>query len=314
MTQVKIKTFSQAEVEQRTGLSREVLRKWELRYQFPTPIRGLRGQRQYPASDLERLELISRLLKLGLRAGALVPKTADQLKALLTLRRHCHALPTAPAPEVLTNATHTLLGTLVPGQSPGAVALFLQDQVAQHGLEAFVAHLMPAFNCAVGDAWQSARLSIAAEHHYTANLRRVVLRALPAPGQANTAPRVLLTTPPNELHSLGLLALHAQLSLHGAACVDLDTQTPVPEVLHTVRDQQIDIVAVSLSACLLPIEAQAYVRGLQSGLPGTCALWVGGQGCAALEPADLSRCEVFADTASAAGRWMALASASQKAD
>jgi hypothetical protein len=125
---------------------------------------------------------------------------------------------------------------------------------------------------------------------------------------------VLLTTPPSELHSLGLLALHAQLSLHGAVCVDLDTQTPLAEVLHTVRDMQVDIVAISLSACMLPADVQAYVRGLQSGLPGTCALWAGGQGCAALEPADLSRCEVFADTASATGRWMALASASQKAD
>jgi hypothetical protein len=78
------------------------------------------------------------------------------------------------------------------------------------------------------------------------------------------------------------------------------------DVLHAVCDQQIDIVAISLSACLLPTEAQAYVRGLQSGLPGTCALWVGGQGCTALEPNDLSRCEVFTDTASAVQRWLEL--------
>jgi hypothetical protein len=50
------------------------------------------------------------------------------------------------------------------------------------------------------------------------------------------------------------------------------------------------------------------VRGLQSGLPGTCALWVGGKGCAALEPNDFQRCEVFTDTASAVQRWLALSS------
>jgi hypothetical protein len=308
MTQVKVKTFSQTEVEQRTGLSREVLRKWELRYQFPSPIRGLRGQRQYHAYDVEQLQLISHLLKRGLRAGALVPKTADQLRALWQTHRVTSTLPIEPSDDALTSATNTLLDTFASGQNPHALNAFLQGQLALHGLETFVAHLMPAFNSAIGDAWETGCLSIAAEHQYTASLRQVVLRALPTPGQANTPPRVLLTTPPTELHSLGLLALHAQLSLHGAICVDLDTQTPLTDVLHTVDIQQIGIVAVSLSGCMLPHEVRAYVHGLQSGLPGTCALWVGGKGCAALEPNDFQRCEVFTDTASAVQRWLALSS------
>lgn len=306
MTQVKVKTFSQTEVEQRTGLSREVLRKWELRYQFPSPERGQRGQRQYHANDVEQLELISRLLKLGWRVGALVPKTTDQLRALWQAHRVTHPLPPEPLGDALTSATNALLDTLAPGQNPDAVAVFLQGQLVQYGLETFTAHHMPAFNCAVGHAWQTGQLRIAAEHHYSASLRQVVRRTLPAPGYAQTRPRVLLTTPPTELHGLGLLALHAQLSLHGAACVDLDTQTPLQEVVLAVHHLQVDIVAISMSACMLPTDVQTYVRGLQSCLPSTCVLWVGGQGCAALEPNDLSRCEVFTNTASAVQRWLAL--------
>ena len=310
--QVKIQPVGQAEVERRTGLSREVLRKWEQRYHFPTPVRGLRGQRQYHASEVERLELVSRLLKQGLRVGALVPKSTAQLKAMLHAHRVAQTLPAAPEPDTLGGLVHQLLDALATRHNPDAVAIFLQDQISRFGLETFAAHLMPSFNCAVGEDWQAGRLSVAAEHHYTASLRQVVLRALPPAGQATSSPRVLLTTPPTELHSQGLLALLVQLRLHGASCVDLDTQTPLEEVLTTVRTQHIDIVAISMSACMPVMDVHLYVRGLQSGLPETCALWLGGQGCAALEPKDLQRCEVFTDTASAVRRWLTLAGASHE--
>ena len=76
--------MKQAEIEQATGLSREVLRKWELRYQFPLPERGPRGQRLYQAKDLPKLRLITQLLARGMRPGKLVLLPVKQLQALLT--------------------------------------------------------------------------------------------------------------------------------------------------------------------------------------------------------------------------------------
>ena len=309
MMQVKIKTFSQAEVEQRTGLSREALRKWELRYQFPSPQRGARGQREYLEADLDKLKLISRLLKKGLRAGALVPQSTTQLQALLDSLGHSHAVPHEPAAAELAEAVQRLLHTLSPGSAPHKLPLFLQHCLTQHGLAAFVAHHMPAFNRAVGDAWLAQRLSIAAEHRYTDSVRVAVLRALPEPGHAQARPRVLLTTPPGELHGLGLLALHAQLALQGADCIDLGLQTPWPELLHAVGELQVGVVAISCSACLPPVEARHYVRALRAGLPPGCELWAGGAGCAALDPASLVGCHRFTDTPLAIQRWLALSRA-----
>ncbi len=309
MTQVKIKTISQSEVEHRTGLSREVLRKWELRYQFPQPQRGPAGQRQYLEADVGKLKLISRLLKKGLRAGALVPQSTAQLQDLLDARSISHALPPEPSNAVLTEAVHTLLNSLAPTSDPRAVTLFLQQCLTLYGLAVFVAHLMPAFNRAVGEAWLAQCLSVAAEHRYTDNVRQVVLRALPEPGHADTRPRVLLTTPPGELHGLGLLALHAQLALQGADCIDLGLQTPWPEVLQTVRDLHVGVVAISVSACLSPPDIHHYVRALQAGLPPGCELWAGGAGCAALDAASLAGCTLFGNTSLAVQRWLTLSKA-----
>jgi MerR family transcriptional regulator, light-induced transcriptional regulator len=158
----------------------------------------------------------------------------------------------------------------------------------------------------VGDAWLAQRLSVAAEHHYTDNVRLLVLRALPEPGHAHSGPRVLLTTPPGELHSLGLLALHTELALQGADCVDLGLQTPWPDVLQAVRELHTGVVAISITACLAPLDRQNYVRALLEGLPPWCVLWAGGAGCAVLDGADLAACERFSHTSHAVQRWLTL--------
>jgi DNA-binding transcriptional MerR regulator len=314
MTQVKLSKWNQAAVELATGLSREVLRKWELRYQFPRPTRGERGERQYSNSDVQRLQVISRLLKSGLRAGALVPLSRARLQSLMDALGSQHTNPKAISEDVAAQSIQTLLKTLAPEAAPADVALFLQEKLQQHGLAVFVAHCLPVFNQTVGDAWLSKRLSVVAEHRYTDTVQQIVLRALPAPGHAHTRPRLLLTTPPGELHSLGLLALHAQLSLHGADCINLGTQTPLAQLVQAARDMHVGVVAVSASLCLPLPDLRDYLSGLRAGLPPGCVLWAGGQGCAQLTPHEQADFNVMSDTASALQHWLTLAKAQRVAN
>jgi DNA-binding transcriptional MerR regulator len=301
-------------VERATGLSREVLRKWELRYQFPRPTRGERGERQYSSSDVQRLQLISRLINSGLRAGALVPHSQVQLQNLLDIRSNQNSTPKAISEDETAQLIQSLLKTLKPAAAPSDLALFLQEKLQQHGLAVFVAHCLPVFNQAVGDAWLSKRLSVVAEHRYTDTVQQIVLRALPAPGHAHTRPRLLLTTPPGELHSLGLLALHAQLSLHGADCINLGTQAPLALLLQAARDMHVGVVAVSASLCLPLPDLRDYLSGLRAGLPPGCVLWAGGQGCTRLTPQEQADFNVMTDTASALQHWLTLAKAQRVAN
>ena len=314
MTQVKLSKWDQTAVEQATGLPREVLRKWEQRYQFPRPTRGERGERRYSQAEVRRLKLISRLLKSGLRAGAVVPQSEARLQALLDARDIQHVIPKDLAQDEVAQAIRDLLKTLAPEAPPAAVALFLQAKLQQHGLAAFVARCLPIFNQAVGDAWLTQRLSIVAEHRYTDTVQQIVIRALPQPGHAVAQPRVLLTTPPGELHSLGLLALHAQLSLHGADCINLGTQTPLAHVLQAARDMQVGVVAISASMYLALPVLRSYLDGLHQGLPADCALWAGGRGCARLPTKDQTHVTVMTDTAMALQHWLALAKAHRLAN
>ncbi len=304
MTYVNSKPLTLATVEKLTGLSREVLRKWELRYQFPQPLRGTRGERLFSGEDVARLQMQASLIASGRRAGSVVPLSAAQLQAELAARPLVCA--TAPLPAVLAQQVHDLLAMLAPTGRANALAQWLEEVIEGSGLAQFVAHTMPAFNRAVGDAWQAGHISIHAEHRYTETLREAVTRALPPARTPDAPPAVLLTTPPGELHSMGLLALHAQLRLLGADAICLGTQTPMAEVLSAAHRYNAAVVAISISVSLSPALAGHYLQILRAKLPVQCALWVGGAGCAALGADVLHGCEVFADTPSAMLRWQQL--------
>ena len=304
MTHIKAEPINQTAVEKTTGLSREVLRKWELRYQFPLPIRGARGQRLYTPEDVEKLHLIQRLLLSGIRPGKLVPLSLSDLQALLA---------SSPPPLIRTPdaaqievATQALLACLLPGTTQPAMQANLEQLIKENGLACFVEPYLPAFNLAVGEAWAAGRLALYAEHHYTETVRTVVLRALAYLHPVHDQPRVLLTTPPGELHSLGLLALQAALTLEGADCVCLGTQTPAPDVVQAVRDFGVKVVAISVSICLPPAVTHAYVTELRQRLPAEYTLWVGGQGGATLAADGHAGVEVFHSTHQAVQAWRQL--------
>lgn len=296
-----------AAVEKLTGLSREVLRKWTNRYQFPKPLRGRRGERLFSPDDVRRLRLQARLVAAGHRAGQVVPLDTGQLQALIDANAPDAACTLTPAQ--LDAHVCALMQLLASASFADALELWLDGLIHQLGSAAFAAQVMPVFNQAVGDAWQVGDLSVHAEHLYTETLRQTLLRTLPplAPALAERAPAcVLLTTPPQELHSMGLLALQIQLRLAGATAVSLGTQTPVAEVLAAAQAHAAQVVAISISGHLAPDEGSRYLQALRSGLAPACALWVGGAGCAALSTEAAHGCEVFRDTASAVLRWRTL--------
>ena len=289
--------MNQAEIEQATGLSREVLRKWELRYQFPLPERGARGQRLYQANDLPKLRLIMQLVAQGLRPGKLASLSLKQLQGLLA------SSLAEPSALILDEVAQQLLACLAPGSAPGMVRGYIADLIEAEGLPEFVLRHLPVFNRAVGDAWAGARLGVHAEHHYSDAVQTVVQSHLLGRQPGDLQQRILLTTPPGELHALGLLSVQAALTLLGAECFNLGAQTPVSDVVQAVKDWGITVLAISASVVLRPDAARSYLVALRSAVPRRCRIWVGGQGFAFLQASPLAGVKVFDNTEGAVKAW-----------
>jgi len=64
--------MSIAAVERETGLSKDTLRVWERRYDFPRPRRDAQGDRLYPEDQVARLRTVKRLMDRGMRPGRLL--------------------------------------------------------------------------------------------------------------------------------------------------------------------------------------------------------------------------------------------------
>ncbi len=264
--------LSIAAVERDTGVSKDTLRVWERRYGFPRPERDPAGDRVYPPEQVERLRTIRRLMDAGHRPGRIVALPPEALQALADA---------APAPRLALGAARALdeYVSLIGQHDVHALRRALEQGLLRLGLVAFVTQLVAPLNAAVGEAWMQGRLQVFEEHLYTECVTGVLRHALAgiAPVQGPAAPRVLLTTVPNEAHGLGLLMVEVLLALEGCHCLSLGPQTPLADIVRAAEVHRVDIVALSFTAAQGSAVVTVALRTLRRLLPPRTALWVGGQ-------------------------------------
>jgi methanogenic corrinoid protein MtbC1 len=263
-------TMSIAAVARETAIAKEVLRKWEERYGFPSPARDGRGNRLYAANQVSRLVLIKKLIDNGMRPAHVVALPGATLKALAATNG--------------MNAHHPgdgISAKIVPWlklRSPSRLRTNLQAMLTRVGLEKFVVETMPAMNRNVGKAWECGGIAVHDEHVYSEVIQDILRDAIKQIRPAVDAPKALLTTPFGEMHALGILMLQAFLTLHGVSCVSLGAQTPDEEVAQAAGVYNAEIVCLSFSASFSKRKALAVIRNVRSLIDRERALWVGGEG------------------------------------
>lgn len=296
---MKESEFSITAVERDVGLSKDVLRVWERRYGFPLPHRDAHGERLYPAGQVRRLRLIKRLMDLGHRPGRLMGIPADELEALADGPGGAKA----PAAEAGSHEQLDELFALIRQHASDAYVKTMQQQLARQGLRQFVQDTVAPLTIQIGCAWERGRLQVFEEHLFTELTSRVLRQAIAVvPG--GSAPRVLLTTLPKEPHEMGLLMVEAVLSLEGAQCIPLGTQTPLTEIVDAAAAHPVDVVALSFSAAFPARQTRALLEQLRAALSATVELWAGGAGVRQLAAPYGVTCMASLDGAvSAVRRW-----------
>lgn len=270
--------FTIAAVERDTGLSKDTLRVWERRYGFPEPTRDGNGERLYPAQQVDKLRLIKRLMDQGFRPGRLMAAGDDELAGMAGTAPTTRATPSVTA----TSADDVQSAILAQVKANDAQALRKAINQAMHrqGLQNFVLETVVQLNLAVGEAWMRGELEVFEEHLYTEQMQALLRQAISAlPGSGST-PRVVLTTPPEEQHVLGLLMSEALLALEGATCISLGTQTPIADIGRAASAHQADVVALSFSSAFPQRQVRPLLSQLRTLLPANVSLWAGGGGVA----------------------------------
>ena len=314
-------------VERETGLSKDVLRKWEGRYGFPRPLRDEFGERIYPPDQVNRLRLIKRLMDTGMRPSSIVARAEQDLMALAGSR---HVASPAPHGKVIESTALDLLRK----HDPEGLRQALHRLLLRQGLAAFVQDTITPLNHAVGEAWSRGEMEIYEEHLYTEAVQWVLRNAMAGVTDRHGRPRVLLTTLPEEPHGLGILMVAAMLALEGAYCLSLGPQTPLEEIANAARAQAVDVVVLSFSIIYPPRRIPPALEELRQrlgrsvpgsdkapeppptgaksflGRPGerlasSVEIWAGGAGTARLRraPADTRLLPAMEDALAALADW-----------
>lgn len=263
-----------AEVERDTGLSKDTLRVWERRYGFPQPARDPAGDRLYPSEQVARLRVIRRLMDAGHRPGSIVALDAGALQTL--------AAPDEASRPVARLGTRRpdVAGylALIEGHDVQALRRLLVHTAMRDGLVHFVTNVLAPLTVAVGEAWLSGRFQVFEEHLYTECVTGVLRNAISSlPGAVTAgAPRVLLSSVPDEPHALGLLMVETLLALEGCNCLSLGPQTPLTDMAQAAKAHRADIVALSFTPVVSARSLSSGLQALRPLLSEGVEIWAGG--------------------------------------
>ncbi len=281
-------TLSIAAVERDTGIGKDTLRVWERRYGFPKPGRDANDERSYPMVQVERLRVIKRLMDQGHRPGRVVAQPMWVLEQLCRADASLQATqPAQGVPALQTTRAHAELPFylgLLQSQDADGIRLALHQALSNMGLRGFVTDVVAPLNHMVGLAWARGDLAVHQEHLYTECVSTTMRQAIAAiaaiaamaPVAQGAAPKVLLTTFPQEAHGLGLLMVESLLALQGCQCVSLGTQMPVRDIAQAAAAHKVDVVALSFSANMNANQVVDGLLELNALLPNDVALWAGG--------------------------------------
>ena len=231
-------TWSVGMVSERLDISASTLRTWERRYGLGPTLRTSGGHRRYSALDIDRVDLMRRLLARGVTAqeAAKVAKrlVGDQVTTPEVVATAAPAPDQRHLPERFVEAAQTF-----DARGLHEVATTALETLGT--VEAWDDVFVPAF-VEIGERWADGRLGVEGEHLASSS----VLSALRAHSRRQKLPEldrptsVIVASAEDDQHKLPVVALEAALCEHGVSSVELGARLPasaLETVLTTVRPQ-----------------------------------------------------------------------------
>jgi DNA-binding transcriptional MerR regulator len=224
------------ELSRRSGVSVELLRAWERRYDLLRPQRSAGGLRLYSSGDLDRVRAMQRHMRDGL--------AAREAAALVGHAPAETAPPRTATPPLDPARARAELGDALEAFDEPASQAILDALLAVATLDALLTEVVLPYLHDVGDRWQRGELSVAQEHFATNVLRGRLLGLARGWGRGD-GPRALLACPEGERHDLGLIAFGLALREHGWRIDYLGPDTPVESIEEAAQRTEPAMIVLS---------------------------------------------------------------------
>ena len=263
-----------------TGLSQHTIRAWERRYEALTPKRSDGNRRIYDDDDVERLNVLKRVVGAGHSIGQVAHLPTDQLRAIDSSSA---SKPHSYSGDRVSDGVHYLAAcqAALSLLDPEALEDVLVRATADFGIMALLEHVVIPLLAEIEVGWLDGSMRISQEHMASAVLRTHLDRArLSMPG-ANYAPRLLSTTPRNQHHEIGALMVSIVAAMQGWNVTYLGPNLPAEEIAMAARQRNARAVALSL---VYPVDDPGLgdeLRRLRQMVGPSISIIVGGRAASA---------------------------------
>ncbi len=252
----------------RSGVGVSLLRAWERRYGVVGPQRSAGGYRLYDDVAIERLRAMRLLVDDGWaasQAAAAVLAEPDAVRMARAVSDGRGAvIPGAPASEVLTDG----LALVRAAQTYDIVAVeSVLDGLFAHGsFEAVIDDLVLPSVAALGSAWASGRIDVAAEHLASSAVQRRLASLFDLAGASRPGRSVIVGLPPGCRHEIGLIAFAVALRRRGVNVMYLGPDVPTASWIHVTGEAVSGAVIGVMQDADMPA-ARAVVASLRAERP-----------------------------------------------
>jgi len=266
-------------VTRRTGLTQDLLRAWEKRYEAVTPTRTPTGRRLYTEADIEKLRLLKQLVDGGRRISDVAGLDIEALQALAREDER-EAVVNGPVRRPTDANGRSYLARCV-----DAVDRLDRDDL-EHTLSEAGLALSPArvrrdvlvpFIRILGDRWEDGSWRVVHEHLASAILRAVLWDMVRRGGTDLTGNVLVVATPSGQRHELGALLAAGLATELGWDVLYLGADLPAEEIAAAVLAKQARGVLLSVVFPKADGRTADEIRRLRALVGEQTPLLVGGR-------------------------------------
>lgn len=258
-----------------TGISLDTLRAWERRYNAVTPTKTERG-RLYDERAIRRLLLLKGAVESGRSIGqvaSLPDAELEELERNARLYNQKQEIPRAQEAATIQPLLEAIgaYDYAATNDELGKLALLLRPHELVYRV------VLPLMRL-TGEHWENGVFQIAQEHMLSACVRNLLGGLVRLQKSGAGARRLLLSTPPGELHEFGILAAAMLAVGHEFEVAYLGPNLPAREVLRAVAKSEPRAVVMGIMETNATPAVLDDVHQLAAELPLSSELWLGGSG------------------------------------
>jgi DNA-binding transcriptional MerR regulator len=263
-----------------TGVSVHTLRAWEKRYKLVGPRRTTTGRRVYSQADIQRIQLLAKLVSSGHQIGSIADLSNDSLIGMLK------DLGESTADRGLA-VIETLLPELVGYIERYNIEDFshrMQKASQEHGSRTFILEVIAPLMKHIGDLVAKGSIDIAQEHAVSAIIRNFLNKIVFSSVQErvskpHTLNGVVFATQEGDLHEIGILMAAALTVLNGVKVYYVGPNIPAEPLAIAVRAFKAKTVVMGYTSTAIFTQKNIqsnYLKKLDAHLPQRVEIYVGG--------------------------------------